>query len=261
MTRIAVNMLWCRHGKVGGSEQYLVRQLLGLREATNREFDVDVYAPRGFTSAHPQLAQVASIHESKSAQNTRPLRVLSCPCATGEEPYSVVMALLDAGFPPESFVVDGFDISRRVLADAAAGHYRGRAFRGMAPHVRARSFTHDLPGSTWHIHPSIREAVTLTTKVYLGTTLITSNPAKIAKGKTVTFRLTTTTALKGKSIQVWRKIGTGLWAKYTTKTIDSYGKASFTYYVSRADVTWRFQYAGDTRYAPTIGTARRILMK
>ena len=77
MTRIAVNMLWCRHGKVGGSEQYLVRQLLGLREATNREFDVDVYAPRGFTSAHPQLAQVASIHESKSAQNTRPLRVLS----------------------------------------------------------------------------------------------------------------------------------------------------------------------------------------
>ena len=79
MTRIAVNMLWCRHGKVGGSEQYLARQLLGLREATNREFDVDVYAPRGFTSAHPELAQVVSIHESKSAQNARPLRVLSGP--------------------------------------------------------------------------------------------------------------------------------------------------------------------------------------
>lgn len=77
MTRIAVNMLWCRHGRVGGSEQYLVRQLLGLHQASNDEFDVDVFAPRGFASAHPQLASVVSIHESKTAQNLRPLRVLS----------------------------------------------------------------------------------------------------------------------------------------------------------------------------------------
>jgi len=77
MMRVSVNLLWCRHGKVGGSEQYLVRQLLGLREAANDEFEVDVYAPRGFASAHPQLARAVSIHESKSSQNARPLRVLS----------------------------------------------------------------------------------------------------------------------------------------------------------------------------------------
>ena len=29
---VLVNMLWCVPGKVGGSEEYLVRQLLGLAE-------------------------------------------------------------------------------------------------------------------------------------------------------------------------------------------------------------------------------------
>ena len=77
MMRVAVNMLWCRPGEVGGSEQYLVRQLSGLREATNAEFAVDVYAPHGFAAAHTQLADVASVHESKSAQRIRPLRVLA----------------------------------------------------------------------------------------------------------------------------------------------------------------------------------------
>ena len=34
-----------------------------------------------------------------------PLRILSVPCSTGEEPYSIVMALLDAGVPEQRFQV------------------------------------------------------------------------------------------------------------------------------------------------------------
>ena len=77
MTRIAVNMLWCRHGQVGGSEQYLVRQLLGLHHASNDEFEIEVFAPRGFAAVHPHLASAVSIRESRSAQGVRPLRVIS----------------------------------------------------------------------------------------------------------------------------------------------------------------------------------------
>lgn len=76
MTRIAVNMLWCVSGAVGGSEQYLVRQLIGLREATNDEFDIDVFAPHGFSRAQPELAGVVTLHESSSTERVRPLRVL-----------------------------------------------------------------------------------------------------------------------------------------------------------------------------------------
>lgn len=73
--RVAVNMLWCRPGQVGGSEQYLVRQLEGLVSHTAQEFAIEVYAPRGFAAAHTSLAACTAVHESSSAETIRPLRV------------------------------------------------------------------------------------------------------------------------------------------------------------------------------------------
>ena len=32
VVKIAINMLWCVPGRVGGSEEYFVRQLTGLNE-------------------------------------------------------------------------------------------------------------------------------------------------------------------------------------------------------------------------------------
>jgi glycosyltransferase involved in cell wall biosynthesis len=53
---VAVNLLWCVPGDVGGSEEYLVRQLLGLAEAAP-EWRPTLYVVNGFTEAHPDLAQ------------------------------------------------------------------------------------------------------------------------------------------------------------------------------------------------------------
>ena len=72
--QIAVNMLWCVPGNVGGSEEYFVRQLLGLAEI-GAPFDVAVYAPRGFTTAHPEVADVAKVVEAPSSCRNRELRV------------------------------------------------------------------------------------------------------------------------------------------------------------------------------------------
>jgi chemotaxis protein methyltransferase WspC len=58
-----------------------------------------------------------------------PYRVLSVPCATGEEPYSIAMALLDAGIARGSLVVRGVDVSRRALALAERAVYRDSSFR------------------------------------------------------------------------------------------------------------------------------------
>ncbi|AZY48523.1 CheR family methyltransferase [Bordetella avium] len=68
------------------------------------------------------------------------LRILSLPCSTGEEPYSIAMALLDAGLKPEAFRIDGVDVSERALAVAQAGRYGRNAFRGGEQGFRLRYF-------------------------------------------------------------------------------------------------------------------------
>lgn len=60
----------------------------------------------------------------------QPLRMLSIPCSTGEEPYSMAISLIEAGIPPHSFAIDAVDISRRSLAIAQQGIYRNHSFRG-----------------------------------------------------------------------------------------------------------------------------------
>ena len=57
------------------------------------------------------------------------VRVLSMPCASGEEPFSMAMALLDAGLAPGQIQVDGVDLSRSALARARRALYSANAFR------------------------------------------------------------------------------------------------------------------------------------
>ena len=53
---IAVNLLWCVPGDVGGSEEYLVRQLIGLAEAAP-SVQPTLYVVDGFVEAHRDLAE------------------------------------------------------------------------------------------------------------------------------------------------------------------------------------------------------------
>lgn len=74
------------------------------------------------------------------------LRILSLPCATGEEPYSMAMALLDAGIPADRFFIDAIDISWRALAEAQRASYGSNSFRGCELDFRERHFTMTAQG-------------------------------------------------------------------------------------------------------------------
>ena len=59
------------------------------------------------------------------------VRVLSAPCSTGEEPYSIAMSLLAAGVPPDVYAIDGVDLSINAVQRARTAVYRSGSFRGM----------------------------------------------------------------------------------------------------------------------------------
>jgi len=53
---VGVNLLWCRPGEVGGSEEYLARQLAGLAELGATDVEVVLFVLPAYPSAHRDLA-------------------------------------------------------------------------------------------------------------------------------------------------------------------------------------------------------------
>ena len=76
----------------------------------------------------------------------RVLRVLSVPCSSGEEPYSIAMALLDAGVAAERFQIDAVDISVRMVEFAQRAMYGRNSFRGEELGYRDRYFSETADG-------------------------------------------------------------------------------------------------------------------
>ena len=91
------------------------------------------------------------------AHNAAALRVLSLPCSSGEEPFSLVMALLDAGVPADRFEIEAVDISARALARAGRGVYGRNSFRGKDLAYRDRYFHPYAEGFV--LDPAVRRCV------------------------------------------------------------------------------------------------------
>ncbi len=56
--RVAVNLCWLVPGRVGGSEQYLVRQLRGLSALGDRSITTTVFGTGQLAAAYPDLEVV-----------------------------------------------------------------------------------------------------------------------------------------------------------------------------------------------------------
>jgi len=85
------------------------------------------------------------------------VRLLSVPCSTGEEPYSLAMKFLDMGILPNQFEIDAVDISHESLAKAKKGIYNRNSFRGDNLEFRSRYFTHN--GSEYHLCEQVKNSV------------------------------------------------------------------------------------------------------
>ena len=70
-----------------------------------------------------------------------PVKILSIPCSTGEEPYSIAMTLMDIGMNPSQIGIDAVDISSFVIKKALSGIFSKMSFRGKDLSFRSRYFT------------------------------------------------------------------------------------------------------------------------
>jgi chemotaxis protein methyltransferase WspC len=128
-----------------------------------------------FRDLRPFLRLQRFVREEWKPQESRRLRVLSIPCARGEEAYSLAIALLDAGLSAEHFTVEAVDISEAVLQQARTGVFRNSAFRtemvGNPAHYLATT------ESGFAVRPEVRRLVHFRQGNLLDSELLKDEPA------------------------------------------------------------------------------------
>jgi chemotaxis protein methyltransferase CheR len=89
---------------------------------------------------------------------TRSLRVWSAACSSGQEPYSLAILLLEAGFADWRIEILGTDLSSRILARASAGEYlQIEVNRGLPAPLLVKFFRR--AGLNWQIKDEIKRLV------------------------------------------------------------------------------------------------------
>lgn len=86
------------------------------------------------------------------------LRIWSAACSTGQEPYSIAMALLDAA-PGVPVRITATDVSQEVLRRGVAGRYSQLEInRGLPAAMLVRHFARS--GTEWQLSARVRSMVT-----------------------------------------------------------------------------------------------------
>lgn len=116
---------------IKNSGQYLDRILVDKDELDELVEEVVVPETWFFRNVVPfdTLAKCIPVLTASNDINKTPVRILSIPCSTGEEPYSIAITLLRSGVSQGSFQIDAVDISKRALMKARRAIYGKHSFR------------------------------------------------------------------------------------------------------------------------------------
>lgn len=86
--------------------------------------------------------------------------VLCAPCASGEEPYSLAIALLEANISYQDFTITAIDISTEALDLAKRAIYKERNVKNLSDELKSKYF--DFKDNTYILKDQIKNLVTFT---------------------------------------------------------------------------------------------------
>jgi len=107
------------------------------------------------------LPQIAA--QRRAERSRAPIRILSLPCSTGEEPYSIGIKLMEEwpGITDFDVEIVAADIDTRVLETARRGEYGERSMHRLSHQLRSRWFDRIGPSAAgrYRIKADLREAI------------------------------------------------------------------------------------------------------
>ena len=125
---------------------YHLRHGTGADEEFSHLVDImttnETYFFRERAQLEALVGEIIPEMRSRAIMGRRPVSIWSAGCASGEEPYSIVLMALEANLVPGvDFRIYASDISRAVLAKARRGIYREASFRETPESMRLRYFS------------------------------------------------------------------------------------------------------------------------
>ena len=153
-------------------------QLLQTSASEEQALIEAVIVPETWFFRYPEsFATLGKLAQARLAalKGARPLRILSLPCSTGEEPYSIAMALFDAGVCSAQFKIDAVDISPLSIERAKRAVYGKNSFRGDQIAYRDRHFSAEAEG--YLISERVRDQVSFRPGNVLDPSLFAGQPA------------------------------------------------------------------------------------
>lgn len=91
-------------------------------------------------------------------RSNQKVEILCAPSATGEEPYSIAIALLEAGVASDNFKIMGIDINQEAINKAKEGVYKERNIRNLSDEQLRKYFRQE--SGLYRLNDSVKSRVT-----------------------------------------------------------------------------------------------------
>ncbi len=130
---------FCRQRKISSFDELLQK----IRVDTVLKQELIDTLTTNETFFYREIKQIQELVKLVKEKNSNNIKILCAPCATGEEPYSIAIAFLEAGVSPSSFHILGIDINAEAIEKAKQAVYKERNIRNLSPEILHKYFKID----------------------------------------------------------------------------------------------------------------------